>query len=85
MSSMTDSKWREQKEENIESKTKSCQEKRKSYEVGKTFQQSAWKPSWNQTLIHKVINGQLVIKLEKITVEELEHSYKPLPENCRLW
>ena len=41
MNSIADSKWSEQKEEHLESKTKSCQPRRKTSQVEGTFQESA--------------------------------------------
>ena len=45
--SMADGKWSEQMEDHLESKTKSCQPRRKFSEVQRTFQKSAHKPSRN--------------------------------------
>ena len=40
---MAESKWSEQKEEHLESKTKSCLPRKTNIDVERTFQESAWK------------------------------------------
>ena len=47
MISMANSKWSEQKEELIESKSQSFQPRRKSSEEERTLKKYTWKPSWN--------------------------------------
>ena len=42
-------KWNEQKEKHLESKTESCQPRRKTSEVERTFQEAAQKLFWNNS------------------------------------
>ena len=43
MNSMANNKLREQKEEHLKSKNKSCHPRRKNRDVERTFQESTWK------------------------------------------
>ena len=62
-------------------KTKCCQPRRKTSEVGRAFQESAWKPSGNHRQIYpKMNNGQVDIKLGQFTEEELD---VVLEKSCR--
>ena len=74
MISMADNKWRDQKEDYFKNKTKSCQPKRKTSKVERTFQGPTQKPSLNhkQTLSKKTINGQIDIKLGQFMEEEID-------------
>ena len=71
MNSMADSKCSKQKEEHLESKTKSCHPIRKNTKVEKTFQESALKSHPTNKLIIKIINHQLDIKFGQFMEKEL--------------
>ena len=81
MISMADSKGKEQKEEHIECKSKTCLPRRESAEVERTFQESARKSSWNhwQTYL-KIINDQLDIKLGQVMEEGLDAVLKKMKD-----
>ena len=70
---MADSKWSERKEEHLESKTKSCKPKRKTSEVDRSFQESAWK-SFETTdkPIQKNNNSQVDVKLGQFMEKEID-------------
>ncbi len=70
---MADSKWSEQKEEYIESKTKYFLPRRKTSELEKSVEGSARTPSWNHWQTNpKIINGQLDIQLGQFTEWKLD-------------
>ena len=69
---MDDGKWSGWKEEHIKSETKSCQQRRKTLKLERTFEESSWKPTWTHRQIsQKINNGKVDIKLDKFTKEEL--------------
>ena len=72
---MADSKWCEQKKAHIKAKTKSYLPRRKASKAERTFQESAWKPSWNHRTNlskKKIINCQLNVKLGQFMEEKLD-------------
>ena len=73
--SISDSKWSEWKEKHLKSKSKNCEPRRKTSDIERTFQESAWKPSSNQK---EITNGLLDIKLEQLMEEELDAGLKKL-------
>ena len=75
---MADSKWSEQKEEHLESKTKSWLPKRMNSDMERVIQESSWNRSEITEKPTPIINGEPNIKLRRFTEEEIDEVLKEI-------